>query len=130
MSTQLANCKPHDVADAESTCCSVRYSPRIDIWEAEDELVLQADLPGVAPEDLAVHSETHELTIHGKVAPRYDSLTLLCGEYGIGDFQRSFHIGEAIDAGGISAELQDGVLTLHLPKTEEVKPRRVDVRSV
>ena len=50
-------------------------------------------------------------------------------EYGVGDYYRSFQISEAIDAGKISAEYADGVLTLHLPKTEAVKPRKIAVSA-
>jgi HSP20 family protein len=63
------------------------------------------------------------------VEPRREKINFLYGEYGIGDFFRTFTIGETIDADKISAELKDGVLTLHLPKTEAVKPRRIEVQS-
>jgi HSP20 family molecular chaperone IbpA len=105
------------------------FSPRFDIWETEDELVLYGDMPGVAPENLDIRFENRELTIHGKVEPRHRGINFLAGEYGIGDFYRSFTIGETIDDGKITAELSQGVLTLHLPKTEAVKPRRIEVKS-
>ena len=81
------------------------------------------------PEDLDIQFENRELRIHGKVAPRHNDIQFVYGEYGIGDFYRNFAIGESVDAGKISAELNNGVLTLHLPKTEDVKPRRIEVRS-
>jgi len=107
---------------------AVTYSPRFDVWENDDELVLFGDLPGVASEDLDIHFEKGELRIYGKVAPR-NSVELLYGEYGIGDFHRSFTLSEAIDPERISAELKQGVLTVHLPKREAVKPRRIEVKS-
>jgi hypothetical protein len=73
---------------------------------------------------LDVRFENPVLTIHGKVSPRHDDIKFLHGEYGIGDFHRTFTIGEAIDTERISAELKNGVLTVHLPKNEKVKPRR------
>jgi HSP20 family molecular chaperone IbpA len=112
----------------ERTRGGVMFSPRIDIWETADELVLQADMPGVAANDLDVQFENGELRIQGKVGPRYDQVSFLYTEYGIGDFFRTFTIGESIDPRQISAELKDGVLTLHLPKSEKVKPRRIEVR--
>ncbi len=121
--------KDTDVATLERTRGGVTFNPRVDIWESEDELVLYADLPGVRPEDLDIRFENRELTIHGKVAPRYQDFEFTYNEYGIGDFYRSFSIGESIDAEKISAELKGGVLTLHLPKTEAVKPRRIEVKS-
>ena len=121
------------------TCCptpetqvmkgTVTYSPRFDVWENDDELVLYGDLPGVASEDLDIHFEKGELKIYGKVAPRNANVELLYGEYGIGDFHRSFSVSEAIDPEKISAELKNGVLTVHLPKREAVKPRRIEVKS-
>jgi HSP20 family molecular chaperone IbpA len=118
-----------EVATVERTRNGRTYRPRFDIWETEDELVLYGDLPGVSPEDLDIQFENRELTIHGRVAPRHDETQFLYGEYGIGDFYRSFTIGESIDDQKISAELNQGVLTLHLPKAESVKPRRIEVKS-
>lgn len=133
MSTDLAK-QEHkqeqgDVATIERTRGGLTYSPRIDIWESEDELVLYADMPGVLPENLDIQFENRELRIHGKVEPRHENINFLYGEYGIGDFYRTFTVGEAIDAEKISAELKNGVLALHLPKTEAVKPRRIEVKS-
>jgi len=67
--------------------------------------------------------------IHGRVCPRHESISFLYGEYGIGDFYRTFAIGEVIDQEKISAELKNGVLALHLPKTEAVKSRRIEVKA-
>jgi HSP20 family protein len=105
------------------------YTPRFDIWENENELLLQGDLPGVEPKDLDIRFEKHELTIHGRVAPRHADRRNLYGEYEVGDFFRTFSIGEAIDATKISAEMKHGVLTLHLPKTDAVRARRIEVKA-
>jgi HSP20 family molecular chaperone IbpA len=133
MSTEVSKHVPkqeqNEVATVERTTGGITYSPRIDIWETDDELVLFADMPGVVAEDLDVCFENRELRIHGKVRPRHEKINFLYGEYGIGDFDRTFAIGESIDADKISAELKDGVLQLHLPKTEAVKPRRIAVKS-
>jgi HSP20 family molecular chaperone IbpA len=129
MSTELVKQEQNDVATVERTRHGATYSPRIDIWENDDELLLYADLPGVGCEDLDIRFENRELTLYGKVHPRHENINFLDGEYGIGDFYRTFAIGEAIDAEKISAELKNGVLTLHLPKTEAVKPRRIEVKS-
>lgn len=107
----------------------VTFTPRVDILETRDALVLYADLPGVLPQDLDVRFEKDELTIYGKVAPRYDNPTYLAYEYGVGDFYRAFTISEAIDADKIAAELRDGVLTVQLPKSEKVKPRKIQIKS-
>jgi len=120
---------PDDVATVERTLGGTTYSPRFDIWENDDEMILYGDLPGVMPEDLDVRFENPVLTIHGKVRPRHNDIKFLHGEYGIGDFHRTFTIGEAIATERISAELKNGVVTVHLPKSEKVKPRRIEVKS-
>ena len=133
MSAELAKRESKHEQDAVATVERTRggptYSPRIDIWETDDELVLFADLPGVSPADLDIQFENRELRIHGKVCPRHEGVNFLYGEYGIGDFYRTFTIGETIDSERISAELNQGVLALHLPKTEAVKPRKIAVQS-
>lgn len=113
----------------ERTRGGTTYTPRFDIYETHDELVLVGDMPGVAPENLDVRFEDDLLTIHGRVDPRHAELDVLWCEYGIGDFYRSFTVGEAIDTSRITAELKNGVLTIHLPKTEAVKPRRIEVKA-
>ena len=118
----------NDVATVEGALGQTIYRPRFDIWENDDEMILYGDLPGVMPEDLDVRFENPLLTIHGKVSPRHDDITFVYGEYGIGDFHRAFTLGEAIDTQRISAELKNGVVTVHLPKNEKVKPRRIEVQ--
>lgn len=105
------------------------FSPQFDIWEGDDEFVMYGDLPGVDPDSLDIQFENRLLTIHGKVCRRCEGVNYLYSEYGIGDFHRSFTIGEAINSEAISAELRDGVLTLHLPKADEAKPRRIQVKA-
>jgi HSP20 family molecular chaperone IbpA len=129
MSNTLAKQEENTAATVERTRGGATYSPRVDIVEAGDELILYADLPGVAPEDLDLHFENRELTIQGKVSPRHKDIQFVYGEYGIGDFYRTFTIGEQIDSSKISAELKNGVLTLHLPKVEDAKPRRIEVKT-
>jgi HSP20 family protein len=128
MSTEVTKQKQNDAATIERTRGGLTYSPRIDIWETDDELVLYADVPGVTPDSLDIQFENRELRLHGQVAPRHENINFLAGEYGIGDFYRTFTIGEAVDAERISAELSNGVLTLHLPKTQAAKPRRIEVK--
>ena len=125
-------CKQHNgggQAVAESSERLV-FTPRFDVAETEDDLILYGDLPGVEPADLDVRFEERELTVHGKVAPRHADAQHLRGEYGIGDFHRTFSVGESIDAGEITAELKNGVLTIRLPKSDSVKPKRIEVKSV
>ncbi|MEW6252307.1 MAG: Hsp20/alpha crystallin family protein [Planctomycetota bacterium] len=114
----------------EQTRSGPVYIPRVDIVEKPDELVLFADVPGVRPEDVEIDYDRGELRIRARVEPRQDPNTSyeLC-EYGVGDFARTFEVGEGIDANRISAEVHDGVLMLHLPKAESARTRRITVRG-
>ena len=104
-------------------------TPRFDIWETADELVLSGDLPGVAADSLDIEFEDDQLVIHGRVTQRGDERKQLYAEYSVGDFQRSFTIGESIDPAKITAEVSGGVLTVHLPKSEQLKRRRIEVKG-
>ena len=121
--------KPNGCHTVECSAGKTTYCPRLDIQETDNEIVLYGDLPGVLPEDLDIRFENGELTIQGKVSPRHAELKKVYREYGVGNFYRSFSVSEMIDADAISAELNSGVLTLHLPKAESVKPRRIKVQG-
>ena len=99
-----------------SGCC---YRPNVDIMEHGDELLVVADVPGASSDSIDVSSRTacwrfKPLCRRGEC----DGHTSLLREYDVGDYYRSFQVSEAIDAGKISAQYADGVLTLHLPKAE------------
>lgn len=105
------------------------FTPRVDILETEDELLLFADVPGVAPDDLDLRFENGELILHGRCRqPQANANYAFC-EYEIGDYYRAFAISEAIEKDHINAELKNGVLTVHLPKVEAVKPKRIPIKG-
>jgi HSP20 family protein len=105
------------------------YTPRFDIMETEEEVLLLGDLPGLKPEDADVRFDNGELIVDGRCAPRHAAANYLLAEYGVGDFYRGFSICEHIDWQKISAELKNGVLTVHLPKAEIVKPKKITVEG-
>jgi HSP20 family protein len=107
----------------------VFFTPRVDIYETDNELTLYADVPGVAPEDVDLRYEGGELILHGRVKPRHREEDFVLQEYEEGDFYRAFSIHESIDAGKIEAECKNGVLTVHLPKVERARPKQITVRS-
>jgi HSP20 family molecular chaperone IbpA len=119
----------NDVTTAERTRNNAAYTPRVDILETADELLLYADLPGVQPAVLDVRFENGELIVHGRCAPRHQDANFLLTEYGVGDFYRAFSIDESVDASRIDAQVTNGVLTVHLPKTEKAKPKRITVKT-
>jgi HSP20 family protein len=107
----------------------VVFEPRVDIVEVDDNMVLYVDLPGVKSEDVDVRFENRELQIHGKVTPAATKPHFLLQEYGVGDYYRAFSVTDDIDAEKIRADLNDGVLTVHLPKAEALKQRRITVNA-
>jgi HSP20 family protein len=116
-------------AGAEYTRGGQVYRHYVDIIETSDELILLADMPGVKADAIEIDFEDGVLTIQGKVAPRYgENLDFLRREYGIGDYHRTFRVSERINASAIRAESADGVLTVHLPKVEAAKPRKIEVK--
>jgi HSP20 family molecular chaperone IbpA len=107
-----------------------RYRPNVDILEAAGELTVLADVPGARREDVDIHFEQGVLTVKATVNPRQPQGTqYLKQEYGVGGYQRSFQVSEHIDAERIHADLHDGVLTLHLPKVEAAKPRKIEIKA-
>jgi HSP20 family molecular chaperone IbpA len=111
----------------EETRSQEQYvTPPVDIYETGEGLVVKADLPGVAKENLDVRVENNLLTIRAKsahVAPGEP----IYREYELVNFFRQFELNERVDQAKISADLKHGVLTLKLPKAEEAKPRQIDV---
>ena len=118
----------HPVGRAEATR-GIYYTPRVDILETEDELVLFADVPGVGPDMVDIKYENGELTLQARCKPRQSETSYALCEYGVGDFYRVFTLDESINADKISAEIKNGVLTLHLPKSEAVKPKKIKVKG-
>ncbi|AKT37305.1 Hsp20/alpha crystallin family protein [Chondromyces crocatus] len=102
-------------------------APRVDIYENADELLVLADLPGVLQDGLSVHLEKGELTIEGR---RVDAARVAPGNdvAGLWDYRRTFLVPRGIDSAKISADLKEGVLSIHLPKAEAVKPRQIPIK--
>jgi len=106
------------------------FQPRIDLWESPIDWRLAAELPGVRAEDLEIVTKDGTLTIEGRVQERnVPDAKIRHGEYSLGDFRRSFHLGESLAPEGAEATLKDGVLTLRLPKHESVLPRKIQIRQ-
>ncbi len=105
-------------------------TPRSDIWEKADGFMLVADMPGVAEKSVEIHLEHNELRISGTTS--HEHLTdyeLAYSEYRPSSFRRIFRISDEVDAEKISAHMKDGVLRVHLPKRDALKPRKIEVRS-
>jgi HSP20 family protein len=105
------------------------YQPLIDMCDCGAEVLLLADVPGARPEGINVSFEDGVLTVHAAVPPRSLPGRSVRQEYGVGDFRRSFRLGDGFDAAAISAEYRRGVLTIRLPRLASVRPRKVEVRT-
>ena len=102
--------------------------PTTDIFETEHALTLVAEMPGVDKGKVDVSVEDGVLTIQGQIDfSKYEGLRPVYTEYNIGHYRRSFSLSNRIDQEKISDEVNDGILTLVLPKAEEAKPRRITV---
>jgi HSP20 family protein len=124
---EVKNKKHIEKSEGEPTREGVTYVPDVDIIETEDAITLLADLPGVKREDVDIDVREGVLTLTATVAPLAERLNLLYREYDLGGFSRRFTLGERIDQEKINAKLDNGVLTLVLPKAEEAKPRKIKI---
>ena len=106
------------------------YTPPIDIYETEEGLVLEADLPGVSIETLDLHVQDNKLTLYGRVQSFVpEGAKLVHQEYGEGDFFRSFILSDEVDHERISAKLNHGVLHIVLPRSQQAEPRKIQVQT-
>ncbi|MGQ0667063.1 MAG: Hsp20/alpha crystallin family protein [Nitrospiraceae bacterium] len=106
------------------------WIPTVDISESDGEYLIKAELPEVKKEDVKVTVEDGVLTLQGErrqekeeKGKRFHRV-----ERSYGSFVRSFTLPESVDEGAVRAEYKDGMLNLHLPKTEKVKPKAIDVK--
>ena len=105
------------------------FLPTTDIFENQDALTMVLEMPGVDRENINVSVENGVLTVEGKINfSKYEGLQPVYSEYNIGPYRRTFRISSRIDKDRIRAEMRDGVITLVLPKAEEAKPRRIEVK--
>jgi len=105
------------------------YRPNVDICDVGEAVVILADLPGASADGIDVRFEDGVLSLHAAVPPREWAGKPLRQEYGIGDYRRSFQLGEGFDASLITADYAAGVLTLRVPRLAAVRPRTIAVRA-
>lgn len=104
--------------------------PRADIYETKEGLTLVLDVPGADEKSVDITLEKSVLTINAyPAAAKFENHSLAYTEYGVSDYQRSFALSDEIDRGNISAEVKNGVLTLHLVKVAEVKPQKITIKG-
>jgi HSP20 family protein len=101
-------------------------SPKVNILETKDGYIMEAEMPGVAKDGLEISTEENVLTITGRRQPSPTASPLYRESEEL-DYRRVFELDPSIETGKISAQIEQGVLTLTLPKAEKVKPRRITV---
>ena len=123
MSNQV---QKHEEKQPETINQRPAIRPPVDIYENTNEYLLIADLPGVDKSNLVINLDGELLTIEGRVGDDV-AATAVEREFQLMDYRRSFELPNIVDRDKVAAELKHGVLTLHLPKVDEVKPRRIQV---
>jgi HSP20 family protein len=102
--------------------------PEVDILENENEILLYADLPGVTRDDLTVHIDNGKLTLAGVRKLKTEGAASW-EEFGNVEYRRVFSVPQTIDVEKVNAELNDGVLRLHLPKSAAAKPKTIEIKT-
>jgi HSP20 family protein len=105
------------------------FLPPADIYETRDNIVVLAEMPGVAPDGVDITLERRVLTIRGRSATsEHAGHRRVYNEYADGDYERVFTLSENIDRDRIEATLKDGVLNLVLPKAESARARKIELK--
>jgi HSP20 family protein len=106
---------------------TIYVTPRANIYETKDGYVLQAEMPGVTKDGIEISVENNELTIIGRRANVPVSGDWVYRESRPNDYRRVFELDPSIDTVKVTAKMEQGLLTLELPKAERVKPRKITV---
>ncbi len=106
------------------------YLPALDIYEDEDKIVIEADIPGVKKEDIKISVEDNILTIKAekKKEEKAEEKDVVYEEIAYGLYAREIDLPHTVDTEKIEAEYKDGVLKISLPKKEEVKPKQIEIK--
>ena len=114
----------------EATVPARIYVPTTNIFETEGALMVVMEMPGVVKEHADIIVEDNVLSVTGRIDfSKYEKLQPIYTEYNIGHFRRSFSLApSSIDEHKITAEMEDGVLTLTLPKAERAKARKIELK--
>jgi len=105
------------------------WNPALDLYEEKDHLVVKVELPGMKREDIEVSLHEGSLSISGerKAEDKHQEADVYRTERFVGRFQRTVALPTPVASDKVKAQYKDGILTVTLPKTEEAKPKRIDV---
>src|SRR5271166_5132821 len=116
------------VSKEEKTVPGRYYVPYSDIYETNEALCVVMEMPGVEKKDLDVALENDVLRVDGRIDfSKYEGMEPVYAEYNVGHYGRSFALSGTIDQEKIGANLEDGVLTLTLPKAKHAQPRKIAI---
>ncbi len=116
------------VSKDEQTVPGRYYVPFADIYETDEALRVVMEVPGVERKNLNIALENDILRVDARIDfSKYEGMEPVYTEYNVGHYARSFTLSNKIDQENISAQLEDGVLTLTLPKAKEAQPRRIQI---
>lgn len=107
------------------------WAPSVDIFENKDNIVLEAELPGMSPDDVSISIENNLLTLHGerKFEKKDDGDNFHRVERSYGSFTRSFTLPPTVSSENVDATFDSGILRLTLAKREEAKPRKIEIKA-
>ena len=118
--------KKEFVPKEEKTAPGRTFIPSADIYETDDALAVVMEMPGVEKKDLDVGLENDVLRVEGRIDfGKFKDMEPVYAEYNVGHYARSFALSNTIDQEKIAATLEDGVLTLLLPKARHAEPRKI-----
>jgi HSP20 family protein len=116
------------VAKEEKTIPGRYYIPYADIYETDNAVAVVLEMPGVEKKDLSIALENDVLRVDGRIDfSKYKDMEPVYTEYNIGHYARSFTLSNKVDQDKISANVEDGVLTLTLPKAKHTQPRKIAI---
>jgi len=120
--------KKEVAAKEEKTIPGRYFVPAADIYETDEALAVVLEMPGVEKKDIGVSLENDVLSVDGRIDfSKYRDMEPVYAEYNVGHYARSFSLSDRIDRDKISANLEDGILTLTLPKAKAAQPRRISI---
>lgn len=107
------------------------WNPSVDIFENKDSLILEAELPGMSPENVNISIENNVLTIHGerKFEKKDEGDNFHRVERSYGSFTRSFTLPPTVSSDNVEANFENGILRLQLAKREDAKPKRIEIKA-
>ena len=125
----IAKTDTQDTNKPERVIKRTVISPAVDIFENTEEVLVMADVPGATAEGLDIRFDKDQLFIEAATATQENEHKPLFREFGSVDYRRIFELAPGIDVENINAELKNGVLSVHLPKSAALKPRKIQITT-